>query len=162
MGGFIGGLIGGSGAKSGAKQGRQDVNQAVGRLDPFAAPGASATNALSSLLLGRPGATGGEGLQRFRESIGFNDAQNRSLRGVASNAAAKGLLGSSGTGERFQQTANELASSSFQDFLKNLFGLQSSAQAAATDQASLLAKKPTSKGLVRQGIGSDLSTLFLG
>lgn len=113
-------------------------------------------------MLGRPGATGAEDLQRFRESTGFRDIQNRALRGVATNAAAKGLLGSTGTGERFQRTAGELASGSFQDFLKNLFGLQSGAQTAATNQAQLLAGQPASKGAVRQGVGADLSKLFLG
>lgn len=162
MGGIVGGIVGGFGAKKAAKQQRKDTQAAAGELTQFAAPGAAATDALSQALGLSSGTAAGEGLQRFRESLGFRDQQNRALRGVASSGAAAGLLGSTGTGERFQRTAGELASGTLNSFLSNLFGLQNQAQNAATNRAQLLAGQPASKGQVAQNVGSNLNRIFLG
>lgn len=162
MGGIIGGIVGGLGKKKAAKQARGDIQAGVTKLDPFAAPGAAATDALSGAL-GLNGSTAaGEGLSRFRDSLGFRDTLNQSLRGVASNAAAKGLLNSTGTGTRFQQSAGQLAKGTLNDFLGKLFGVQQSAQGAATNQANLLSGQPQSKGTVLSGVGSNLNRIFLG
>lgn len=162
MGGIIGGIIGGAGQKKAAKQQRTDIQGAAAGLNPYAQPGIAANNALSGALGLGGGTEAGEGLQRFRESLGFRDMQNRALRGVAASGAARGLLGSTGTGERFQRTAGELASGTFNDFLNNLFRVQSQGQTAATNQAELLAGQPTSKGSIMQGVGSNLNKIFLG
>lgn len=80
--------------------------------------------------------SGAEGLARFRESTGYKDTMNAALNGVTSNAAARGLLGSSGTGKIFQNTAATLAQGSFQDYLQNLMGQQNVGVNAAGQQSS--------------------------
>lgn len=162
MGDVVGGIIGGIGRKKAARQARADARAGVAKLEPFAQAGGDATGAIAQLLGLQGGTAAGEGLQRFRESIGFRDMNNRALRGVAASGAARGLLGSTGTGERFQRTAGELASGTLNDFMSQLFGLQNAGQSAATNQAQLIAGQPTSKGQVLQGVGSSLNRTFLG
>lgn len=167
--GILGGIIGGIGKKKAAKQKRADVQAAAAGLDPYA-DGTAAKGALEQAIGLESGPSAdAEGLQRFRDSVGYRDMQNRALRGVAANAGARGLFGSTGTGERFQRTAGELADSTYKDYLAedqrrigNLFGLYKGAQSAATNRASLLAGQPASKGTLMQGIGSGLNKIFLG
>ena len=163
MGGIVGGIVGGIGAKKAAKQQRRDIQSAAGELSPYAQGGLRAQSALESSLGLAPGDTSGaEGLQRFRDSSGYQDTLNRSLRGVAASGAAQGLLGSTGTGERFQRTAAELANSTRDSYLSRLFGLQQAGQSAAANRAQLIAGKPASRGTVLQGLGANLNSIFLG
>ena len=85
-------------------------DQARGRFNPYAEQGLAANPLISSLLgMSEGDSSGGEGLARFRESTGYQDTLNQSLRGVGANAAARGLMGSSGSGRAFQETAGRLA-----------------------------------------------------
>lgn len=111
--------------------------QEQARFDPYATQGTQA-NSLIASLLGLGGGTGGaEALDKFRDSTGYRDTMNAALGGVTSNAAARGLLNSSGTGKTFQNTAAQIAQGSFGDFLQQLMGQQQVGLNAAGAQAEL-------------------------
>jgi hypothetical protein len=134
------------------------------RLDPYAANGVGANGLISSILgLGKPGDTsGGEALNKFRESTGYQDTMNTALNGVTSNAAARGLLGSSGTGQIFQKTGAQIAQGSFGDYLSQLMDQQDVGMKAAGQQNAVAKSflKPSmeayakSKGATMNALGS--------
>lgn len=109
----------------------------IKRLDPYAAAGTGATDMIMSLLGLGGGTGGGEALNKFRESTGYKDQLSAALGGAGANAAARGLLNSSGTGKVFQNTAAQIAQGSFGDFLNQLLGQQQVGQNAATTQANI-------------------------
>jgi len=113
--------------------------KASDRFTPYAETGGRANSLVGSLLgTGEPGDTSGaEGLNRFRESSGYQDTLNSAMGGVASNAAARGLLGSSGTGRVFQDNASQLAQGSFGNYLSNLMNQQSMGMNASGAQSDL-------------------------
>jgi len=166
LGGFFGNLAGQKQGKylGQALTGLKNTEQA--RFDPYAAAGTGATSLISSLLGLGGGTAGAEGLDKFRESTGFQDTQNAALNGVTSNAAARGLLGSSGTGKVFQTTAANLAQGSFGDFLKNLMNQQSvgldAAGAQANVGATLGSKAAEGTAKSKGGIFGALGGLFGG
>ena len=84
-----------------------------------------------------PGTAGAEALTRFRETTGYKDTLNAALGGISTNAAARGLLDSSGTGQIFQRTAADLARSSFGDFFDRLTGQQRVGMEAAGGLADI-------------------------
>jgi hypothetical protein len=153
------GVLGGLGSKKAAKQSRSDIQAAAGRLDPFAQSGQAAQGFLNEALGLAPSQAGqfgaGEAFQRFQEQSGLRPQLERGFGAVTSNLAASGLLGSSGAADAFARTQGELQGQSFQNFLNALFGQQQAGQTAATNQASLLAGQPTTKG-------SILTSLFGG
>jgi hypothetical protein len=81
--------------------------------------------------------SGAEALSRFRESTGYQDQLSAALGGTTANAAARGLLGSSGTGKTFQNNAAQIAQGSFGNFLNNLMGQQGVGLQATGSQAEL-------------------------
>lgn len=130
LGGAFG--LGGSSNKGIKRLGRgymdaeAESRKVAGRFQPYANTGGRANTLVSSLLgIGAPGDTSGaEGLSQFRNSTGYRDIMDQSLGGVASNAAARGLLDSSGTGKTFQREAGRLAQGSFGNFLNQLTNQQ--------------------------------------
>jgi hypothetical protein len=111
---------------------------ARGRFSPYAETGGRANTLTSSLLGLTPGDTSGaEGLAQFRNSTGYRDTMDQALGGVATNAAAKGLLDSSGTGKTFQREASRLAQGSFGDFLDRLTQQQGMGLDASGAQADI-------------------------
>ena len=132
--GRLGGALGlGGSANKGVKrlgQGYMDAEaearKVAGRFQPYADTGGRANTLVSSLLgLGPAGDTSGaEALSTFRNSTGYRDAMTQATGGVATNAAAKGLLDSSGTGKVFQREAGRIAQDSFGGFLDRLTGQQ--------------------------------------
>lgn len=131
---FLNGAIGNRNAGNAISKG---TGEAIGRLDPYAQQGGQATSLIGNLLGLNGGTAGGEALSQFRDSTGYRDTLNAAQGGAATNAAAKGLLGSSGTGKVFQNNATQLAQGSFGDFLQKLMGQQQMGQAAATNQANI-------------------------
>lgn len=123
-------------------------DQARGRFNPYAEQGLAANPLISSLLgMGEAGdSSGGEGLARFRESTGYQDTLNQSLRGVGANAAARGLMGSSGAGRAFQESAGRLAQSSFGDYFDRLLGQQQ----VGYNAAGQLGELDLGQGLAKQ------------
>lgn len=124
---------------------------------------------------GGAGAGGvGEALQRFRESLGFRDTQNAALRGVGANAAARGLLGSSGTGNTFQRSAANLANQTYGGFLDRLTGVAGRGQQAASGQAGIdtglggallnaqTAKGSGGKGSLLSNVGNSVTRALFG
>lgn len=102
-----------------------EARKVAGRFQPYADTGGRANTLVSSLLGLSPGDTSGaEGLATFRNSTGYKDTMNQAMNGVATNAAARGLLGSSGTGKVFQNEAGRIAQGSFGSFLDRLTGQQ--------------------------------------
>lgn len=88
----------------------QRFGQAEGRQAPLSGGGRSTA--------------GAEGLSAFRNSSGFRDQFDTALQGVTSNAAARGVLNSSGTGQVFQREAANVADRSFGNFFNGLLGQQ--------------------------------------
>jgi len=134
--------LGGSSNRAVKRMGKGylDARKAVlDRFTPYAETGGRANSLVGSLLgTGEPGDTSGaEGLNRFRESSGYQDTLNSAMGGVASNAAARGLLGSSGTGRVFQDNASQLAQGSFGNYLSNLMNQQSMGMNASGAQSDL-------------------------
>lgn len=122
-------------------------DQARGRFNPYAEQGLAANPLISSLLgMSQGDSSGGEGLARFRESTGYQDTLNQSLRGVGANAAARGLMGSSGSGRAFQETAGRLAQSSFGDYFDRLLGQQQ----VGYNAAGQLGQLDLGQGLAKQ------------
>ena len=123
-------------------------DQARGRFNPYAEQGLAANPLISSLLgMGEAGdSSGGEGLARFRESTGYQDTLNQSLRGVGANAAARGLMGSSGAGRAFQESAGRLAQGSFGDYFDRLLGQQQ----VGYNAAGQLGELDLGQGLAKQ------------
>ena len=122
-------------------------DQARGRFNPYAEQGLAANPLISSLLgMSQGDSSGGEGLARFRESTGYQDTLNQSLRGVGANAAARGLMGSSGSGRAFQETAGRLAQSSFGDYFDRLLGQQQ----VGYNAAGALGELDLGQGLAKQ------------
>lgn len=114
------------------------LKEQIARFDPYAQAGQESTGLIRSLLGMDPSSTAGaEGLARFRDSTGYQDTLNAALGGAATNAAARGLLGSSGTGKVFQNTASQLAQGSFGDFLNRLMQQQGVGLSAAGTQAQV-------------------------
>lgn len=122
-----------------AMEGMQpSFTQATERFSPYAQQGAAANPLISSLLgMSQGDTSGGEGLARFRESLGYQDALNQALGGVGANAAARGLLGSSGTGRAFQSNAARLAQGTFGNYLDSLLGQQALGANAAGNMANI-------------------------
>lgn len=143
--------------------------QASSRLDPYAAAGSDSTSFLRQLLGMDGGTAGGEALSHFRDSTGYKDTMNAALNGVGSNAAARGLLGSSGTGKVFQNTASQIAQGSFGDFLNQLLGQQQVGLTAAKGQSGIdmglgdaLAGNSVEKGNTMSQKKSFLGSIFGG
>ena len=142
---------------------------ATSRLDQYATLGADSTGFLRQLLGMDGGTAGGEALSRFRDSTGYRDTMNAALGGVTSNAAARGLLGSSGTGKVFQTTAANVAQGSFGDFLNRLLQQQQIGYGASKAQSALdaglgdaLAGNSIEKGEVMSKKKSFLGSIFGG
>jgi len=138
---FLGDLFGASAKNKQQKTLATGLNNVMkneqARFAPYAAQGVQSNNMIGSLL-GLNGSTAGaEGLDQFRNATGYQDTMNAAMNGVTSNAAARGLLGSSGTGKVFQNNAAQLAQGSFGSFLQNLMGQQGVGMDAAGNQANI-------------------------
>lgn len=154
-----GGLIGGIGRKKAARQQRKDLEGIASGYEGDIARGDGASGLISQLLGLTPGTGGAEGLARFRENSGYQDQLNTSLRGVASNAAAGGLLNSSGAGRAFQQQAGRQADASYNNFLSLLTGQQNFGGAARDKRATVLGGRPQTAGTLIGALGTGIQSL---
>jgi len=116
----------------------KEARIASDRFNPYAETGGRANSLVSSLLGLSPGDTSGaEGLSQFRNSTGYRDIMDQAMGGVSTNAAARGLMDSSGTGKTFQREAGRLAQGSFGDFLNRLTNQQGVGMDAIKSQADI-------------------------
>ncbi len=116
----------------------KEARGASDRFNPYAQAGSASTGLISSLLGLSPGDTSGaEGLSQFRNSTGYRDTMDQAMGGVATNAAARGLMDSSGTGKTFQREAGRLAQGSFGSFLDRLTQQQGVGMDAIKNQANI-------------------------
>jgi hypothetical protein len=60
------------------------------------------------------------GVQRFRDSAGYQNIFDEAMRGVTSNAAARGLLNSGAMVRTAQDRAGQLAQQSYENYLQRL------------------------------------------
>ena len=123
-------------------QGYMDMEKeariASDRFNPYAQAGSASTGLISSLLgLSPDDTSGAEGLSQFRNSTGYRDIMDQTMGGVATNAAARGLMDSSGTGKTFQREAGRIAQGSFGNFLDRLTQQQGVGMNAITNQADI-------------------------
>lgn len=79
----------------------------------------------SALYGGEGGATGPDAFQSYRDSTGYNFQLDQGMNALNSNAAAKGLLNSGGTAKALTQYGQNLASTTFNNYLTQLAGLNS-------------------------------------
>ena len=117
----------------------QQTSQSLNQAYPFLqrALGAqvsntsSATNAIKALL-GLSGDTGQKAaFDNFRDSSGYNFIQNEGLRGITSNNAAKGLLGSGSALKAITSYSSDLANNYLDKYLSNLSGVSGQGLQAA-------------------------------
>jgi len=112
-----------------SQQTSQSLNQAYpflqGALGSQVGSVATGSNAIADLL-GLNGAGASDaGFQKFKDSSGYNFIQGEGLKGITSNNAAKGLLGSGSALKGITNYTTGLASNFLDSYLKNLQGLSS-------------------------------------
>jgi len=129
------------------QQGRGDVlgmyGQGLGFLNPYMQRGAQAENQLAASMGlggGQPGVAGapqgaGEAQQsavnKFQASPGYQFALQQGLQGIQQNAAARGLLGSTGTARQMQNYAQQMANQEYGQYQNRLGALAQGGQQAA-------------------------------
>ena len=137
LGGIIGGigsLVGGSQAASAEKQGAQTAltgynylkgNPLLGQLQTNASGAAGAENgtigSINSLLTSN--GQNNPAFQNYLNSTGYNFQLGQGSQAITGNAAAKGLLDSGATGKALTTFGQDLASTSFNNYLGQLGGL---------------------------------------
>lgn len=81
-------------------------------------------NSAIASLLGLNGSDeGSKAFQTFKDSSGYDFIQSEGIRGINSNNAAKGLLGSGSALKAISNYSSNLASNFLNNYLSNLMGL---------------------------------------
>lgn len=143
MGSLIGGVIGGIGSLFGGSSAASQANEGYNYLSKDAAnqgaqtSGAAAGTAqqgtqgqISALLGTNPGGVPAAqtGFNNYLNSTGYQFQQQQGDQALTGSAAAKGLVGSGGTAKALTQFGQGLAGQSFNNYLTNLQGLNTSQQ----------------------------------
>lgn len=150
IGGMIGGLgslFGGSSTKSADNTASQQAltgfnylngnanNQAVQAAGTAATGAGAATQNQEADLLGLNGAAGSAaaqpGFNNYLNSTGYNFQKQQGDASLTGSAAARGLLGSGATGKALTSYGQNLASTTFNNYLGNLSGLNTQQQGTA-------------------------------
>ncbi len=142
---------------------------------PWASSGGLASTA-STDLLGLNGADAATAaMSNYRASPGYAWQMSEGLRGVDAGAAAKGMLRSGATLKQEQIFGAGLADSDFQQYYKNLMGLSTLGETAASGQgagaiktgegiaqtdASAAQQQASIYGDVAKGLGTGINALF--
>lgn len=127
------------------------INSWASDLMPYAGEGA---RGLSSLL-------GGDatGLNKFKQTIGFDNMLEQGSRGVTGNAAANGLLRSGGTSKglaRFAAGLEDEATGNYMNQLAQLAGIGQNAAGTLTSAGQQNQSQSTSSGKSKNGMGKFL------
>lgn len=117
-------MLGGQSAKSNDLTGYNYLSGQRPNLGPGAmgyAKAGDAANTASADLLGLNGAAAGArtapAFQNYLASTGYNFQQDQGTRAITGNAASRGLLNSGGTAKALTKYGQNLASTSFDNYL---------------------------------------------
>jgi hypothetical protein len=182
MGDIVGGIFGAVGANQAASAQRDAANiaaqAALTGYNYLTGPGAAtqqqyigagtsalpnvqnANNTVAQLLGTQPlGANATNGFQNYLGSTGYNFQKQEGINAINSSASAKGLLQSGGTAKSLEQYGQNLASTTFGNYLAQLTGSASSSQnQAALGQTAI----SQIAGAGSQGGGNASSALIQG
>lgn len=127
-------------------------------LSSTLANGGAANNTLASLLgIGGDQAAGDAAYQNYQNSTGYQNQLDSMSRAVTGNQAANGLLRSGSTGTALQTGANNLATSSYNNYLSQLMGLSNAGQGAASTIAGVGTQTQKSNPSMAGILGGALS-----
>ncbi len=138
--GLAGSMAQSGAVASGKKEANAALSAAAGQqrndLMPWATSGGLASTASTDLLglNGPDAATAAMG--NYQTSPGYQWQLSQGLRGVDAGAAAKGMLRSGATLKAEQTFGAGLADSDFQQYYKNLMGLSTLGESAASKQGA--------------------------
>lgn len=128
------------GGSSGGGSDKQVVNIPAQQQQAAAPPAAGATGtpapagatgaptdpaAAGAATAQQPGVSAPDAFQGYQGSTGYQFQLGQGLNAINSNAAAKGLMGSGGTAKALEQYGQNLASTTFNNYLTQLSGLNS-------------------------------------
>ena len=98
------------------------------------------------------------GFEQYKRSSGYDNIFNESMRGVTSNAAARGLLGSGATLRATQDRAGQLAQQQYDNYLRNLMGVNQQRMSSGLGLANVIAGAGgTSTSSQREGLLGAIS-----
>ena len=152
----MGGVFGGS------KQKSTTSNQAYPYIkDTFGSTAGAtggATNALSALL-GLGGDTAGQSaaFDNYRDSTGYDFKMDQGTRAITGSAAAKGLLKSGATAKALEGYGQNLADTTFNDYISQLFNLGNLGLGAGNVIANA-GQTTKSSGSSKPGLGGFLGS----
>lgn len=180
MGDIIGGIIGGVGSLfGGSKAAKQDLTgynyltkgAGAGAESGYINNGAGANNALANLL-GLNGAAGGAqsspAFQNYLNSTGYQFQLGEGSHAITGNNASKGLLNSGATAKALTNYGQNLASTSFNNYLNQLGGVSAAGQTGlgqvsqAGTQGGVAAGSNTQSGMSSGfgQLGSAVGSIF--
>lgn len=162
------GLFGGSSSKQQSTSNQASWNEAFPQIqsqfNPVAGRAATGTNAMANLLgLGTNPAAQQQAFKNFRDSTGYNFQVSEGEKAITGNQALKGLLNSGSTMKALTGYRQNLANSSFNDYLQNIqgltnSGLQAGALISGAGDRSIGESQSTGKSSSKKGIGQALGT----
>lgn len=123
MGDIIGGIIGGVGSLMGSQQALAGYNflkkSAIGK--DYLPQGGAAESDISALLTGGPNSQAAKSAyNNYLTSTGYQSQRDQGTAAISGSAAARGILNSGGTGKALTQYGQDLASTSFNNYLTQL------------------------------------------
>lgn len=150
MGSIIGGVIGGVGSLFGGQSAKSNDLTGYNYLNANAANGAAqasgitgsnsatATQNAEAQLLGTAPMTSQTqtGFNNYLNSTGYNFQNQQGSAAITGNAASRGLLNSGSTAKALQGYGQNLASTTFNNYLGNLSGLNTQQQNTANTGVS--------------------------
>jgi hypothetical protein len=105
------------------------------------------------------------GFEQYKRSSGYDNIFGEAMRGVTSNAAARGLLGSGATLRATQDRAGQLAQQQYANYLQQLMGVNQQRMQSGLNLGNMIAGAGTTQtqrgGLLDAvgGVGAGLGAL---
>lgn len=101
------------------------------------------------------------GFEQYKRSSGYDNIFNEAMRGVTSNAAARGLLGSGATLRATQDRAGQLAQQNYANYLQQIMGVNQQRMQSGQQLANTIAGAGN-VSTQREGLLSALSGVAQG
>lgn len=162
---FIGSLIGGSSSRQDAKQAMAGFNYLADNQvgQQYVPQGAAANTAISDLLgVGGDPTRAKAAFDNYLGSTGYNFQLGQGQNAIASSNAAKGLLNSGATAKALTRYGQDLAATTFNNYLTQLGGLST----RGLQGAGMIGQAGTVGGIGQARImadpksGSNASSIF--
>lgn len=150
------------GSKKKASSQNVNNNLLTGQLGGSAGFVPQAGNAVLNLLgAGGDPAAQTAALNNFKDSSGFNFIRDQGIEAIKGGTASQGLFNSGATGEALSRFGTDLASTTLNDFIKNLLGAGNLGLGAAGVLAET-GKTSQEKATEKPGIGGLIGQVFAG